>query len=237
MIIEVLYPDAGMLFGDRGNVHYLQRVLPESTFIFTQYPKKPYFVKESVDMVIMGPTSEKWQLKIIELLRPYQTRIIDMIADDVFFLITGNALDVFAKHIEDEYGNIHPALDIFDFTVKTNQMKRLNDRILGTFKDIIMVGFKTQFDQAYGNNHDHYFIKIVKGFGFNLDSTYDGIQYRNFYGTHMIGPLLILNPLFTKHLVESMVKKPVVLPFFEEMMEAYKTRIREFNDPKKDSHG
>jgi lipid II isoglutaminyl synthase (glutamine-hydrolysing) len=236
MIIEVLYSDAGMLFGDRGNVHYLQRTLPDSTFIFTQYPQKPYFAKEYVDLVVIGAMSEKWQLKIIEILRPYQNRIIDMIADDVFFLVTGNALDLFSKHIEDEFGVIHPALNIFDFTVKTNQMKRLNDRILGTYRDIIMVGFKTQFSLAYGNNDDHYFIKVTKGFGFNLESKLDGICYRNFYGTHCIGPLLVLNPQFTKYFVETLTKKPINLPFYDDLMEAYRAKVQEFNDPKKDSN-
>jgi CobQ-like glutamine amidotransferase family enzyme len=230
MIIEVLYPDAGMLFGDRGNVSYLQRALPNATFLFTQYPKKPYFLKESVDMVVIGSMSESWQLRIIELLIPYQTRIIDLIADDVFFLITGNALDLFGKSIEDEKGVVHPGLDIFDFSVKIHPMKRLNAQILGTFNDMIMVGFKTQFNEAFGDNQKHCFINIEQGFGLNMKSSHDGIHYNNFFGTHTIGPLLVLNPPFTKYLLEKMINKPVVLPFYQDMLNAYHQRIKEFKN-------
>lgn len=228
MIIEVLYSDAGMLFGDRGNVSYLQRALPNADFIFTQYPQKPHFLKEAVNMVIIGAMSESWQLRIVELLIPYQTRIIDLIADDVFFLVTGNALDIFGKAIEDENGVIYPGLDIFDFTVKVHPMNRLNAQILGSFNDITMVGFKSQFSEAFGDNQEYYFIKIKQGFGLNKQSIYDGIHYNNFIGTHCIGPLLVLNPPFTKYLLEKMAKKPVVLPFYEDMLNAYHQRIKEF---------
>jgi CobQ-like glutamine amidotransferase family enzyme len=232
MIIEILYSDAGMLFGDRGNVSYIQRVFPNATFIFTQYPQKPYFLKESVDMVIIGAMSESWQLRIIELLTPYQTRIIDLIADDVFFLVTANALDLFGKSIEDEKGVIHPALDIFDFSVKIHPMKRLNTQILGTFNGITMVGFKTQFNEAFGDNQKHYFIDIEQGFGLNLQSVFEGIHFNNFFGTHCIGPLLPLNPPFAKYLLEKMAKKPVVLPFYQDMLNAYHQRIEEFKSKK-----
>lgn len=233
MIIEVLYSDAGMLFGDRGNVSYMQRALPNATFIFTQYPKKPYFLKEAVDMVIIGAMSESWQLRIIELLYPYQTRIIDLIADDVFFLVTGNALDLFGHSIEDENGDIHSGLDIFDFTVKIHPMHRLNAQILGTFNDITMVGFKTQFSEAFGENKEHYFMNLEQGFGLNTKSMLEGIHYNNFFGTHCVGPLLVLNPPFTKFLIEKMAKKPVVLPFYQDMLNAYQQRIKEFKNKKK----
>ncbi len=233
MVIEVLYVDATMLFGDRGNVMYLQRALPDATFVFTQYPQKPYFAKEAVDMVIMGSMSESWQTRIIEILLPYQRRIIDLIADDVIFLITGNALDLFGKTITDQNNIITPALDIFEFETKVDLNNRLNTKVLGTFKDIIMVGFKTQFSQSFGNNQDNAFISIIKGFGFNTQSTFDGIHFRNFYGTHCIGPLLVLNPPFTKYLLDILTKKDEEPILYEDMMSAYKKRIAEFNDPKK----
>lgn len=232
MIIEILYPDAGMLFGDRGNVSYIQRALPNATFIFTKYPQKPHFLKEAVDMVIMGGMSESWQLRIIELLIPYQTRIIDLIADDVFFLVSGNALDLFGKSIEDEKGVIHPGLDIFDFKVKVHPMKRLNTQILGHFNEMTMVGFKTQFSEAFGDNEKFCFITIEQGFGLNTKSIHEGIHFNNFFGTHCVGPILVLNPPFTKYLLEKMAKNPVTLPFYQDMVNAYEQRITEFKSSK-----
>ena len=231
MIVEVLYYDVTTLYGDRGNITYLQRALPHASFVFTQYPQKPYFLKEAVDMVVMGSMSESWQRRIIELLYHYQTRLIDLISDDVVFLITGNALDLFGKSItyKDE---MIPALDIFDFTTITKLKQRLNTKVLGQFEDMEIVGFKSQFAQAYGNNQENAFIHIKSGFGFNLDSFYEGIHYRNFFGTHLIGPFLILNPLFSRYLVQLVTKKQEVMPLFDELMQAYELRLKEFKDPK-----
>ena len=36
MVVEILYPHNCNLFGDRGNVIYLQKNLPEATFIATR---------------------------------------------------------------------------------------------------------------------------------------------------------------------------------------------------------
>lgn len=232
MIIEVLYYDVTTLFGDRGNVMYMQRALPNATFIFTQYPQKPYFLKEAVDMIMMGPMSESWQRRIIDLLYPYQNRIIDLISDDVIFLMTGNALDVFGKTIQYE-AEIVNALDIFDFYTVVNFKRRLNMRILGTFNGIEMVGFKTQFGEAFGDNQNNAFIHIEHGFGFNKQSKHEGIHYKNFFGTHLIGPLLILNPLFSQYLVQLLTKQTEVMPLFDELMQAYEVRLQEFKDPKK----
>ena len=233
MIIEILYSNVAMLYGDIGNVRLLQQALPNANFIFTQYPQVPTFVKKDVDMIVMGGASEAWQLRIIEKLLPYKKRIEELIEQNVVFLITSNGLDCFGQSIEDENQQQHQALGIFDFNVKVDQMKRVNDRILGTFKDMIMVGFKSQFSQAYGDNQNTAFIRVSKGFGFNQQSKFEGIQYKQFYGTHCIGPILVLNPLFTTTLLEQLTKEKVVLPYFDQMIEAYKKRIIEFNDPKK----
>lgn len=233
MIIEVLYSNVALLYGDQGNILLLRQTLPDATFVFTQFPQTPMFVNKDVDMIILGGSSESWQLKILDKLMPHKDRIATLIDMGKIFLVTSNGLDIFGQSITDEWNQTVKALGIFDFEVKVNQMKRVNDRILGTFKDMIMVGFKTQFSLAYGHNRDNHFIRVSKGFGFNQDSIYEGITVKNFYGTHCVGPLLVLNPIFTSYLLKQLTNKEVGIPFYDDLMLAYKKRIVEFNDPKK----
>ena len=79
----------------------------------------------------------------------------------------------------------------------------------------------------YGDNTNMAFLEVEKGIGINKESKLEGIKKNNFIGTYLIGPLLILNPLFTKKILEMLgVDGEVALK--EETMAAYEERIKEF---------
>ena len=107
-------------------------------------------------------------------------------------------------------------------------MHRHNSIFLGKYEDIEIVGFKSQFTMAYGDNENTYFVKAEKGIGLNKESKLEGIKQNNFIGTYLIGPILILNPLFTKKLIQMLgVEKPTIA-FEKETMDAYEQRLEEF---------
>ena len=88
-----------------------------------------------------------------------------------------------------------------------------------------ILGFKSQF--TYNYNHDKKFLKTILGFGNNLDDSNEGVKINNLYATNLLGPLLVINPYFTKYLFEEMgyTKK---LPFEEELLRAYDFRLKEY---------
>ena len=79
--------------------------------------------------------------------------------DGANFLITGNALEVFGKRIEDVDGTIVDGLGLVDITTKRDMMNRFNSLYIGTFDSgkqqsgdaaggadpMKIVGFKSQF--------------------------------------------------------------------------------------------
>ena len=50
----------------------------------------------------------------------------------------------------------------------------------------------------------------------------------NVFGTYLLGPLLIMNPPFTRYLLRLLGAEPETLPFEEEIMEAYRRRLRDY---------
>ena len=50
----------------------------------------------------------------------------------------------------------------------------------------------------------------------------------NAFGTYLIGPILILNPLFTKKLIQMLGVKEPTIAFEKETMAAYEQRLEEF---------
>lgn len=227
MKIEILFPEFCNLYGDMFNMKYLKKCLPEAEFIETALEEEPTFVKENVNLIYLGPMTEKTQEKVISKLLPYKERIIELIGKNTVFLFTGNAVEVLGKYIENEDGTRIEGLGIFDVYAKRDMFHRHNSFLIGKYEDIEVIGFKSQFTMLYGDNTNMAFLEVEKGIGINKESKLEGIKKNNFIGTYLIGPLLILNPLFTKKILEMLgVDGEVALK--EETMAAYEERIKEF---------
>ena len=231
MKIEILYSEVANLFGDMANVRYLEMCLPKAEFIYTSLNEKPRFIDEKVALVYMGPMSEKSQGLVINRLKPYKDIIKEKIAKDINFLITGNAIEIFGKYIENEDGSKIEGLGLYNIYAKRNMMKRYNSIELGKFKNLEIVGFRSSFTEIYGNAPK--FMKMLRGYGNNKESNLEGIKDHNFIATSIIGPMLILNPYFTKYLLTNMGVKNNTLKFEEESIKAYEQRLLEFKDEKR----
>lgn len=107
-------------------------------------------------------------------------------------------------------------------------MHRHNSLFTGKYEDIEVVGFKSQFTMMYGNIEDEYFLQVEKGIGINPECKLEGIKKNNFFGTYLTGPILILNPLFTKKVLTILGVEQPNLVFEEDTMAAYKVRLEEF---------
>ena len=227
MKIEILFPEFCNLYGDMFNMKYLKKCLPDAEFIETALEEEPAFVKENVNLIYLGPMTEKTQEKVISKLLPYKEKILELIENNVVFLFTGNAIEVLGKYIENEDGTRIDGVGIFDVYAKRDMFHRHNSFLIGKYEDIEVIGFKSQFTMLYGDNSNMAFLEVEKGIGINKESKLEGIKKNNFIGTYLIGPLLILNPLFTKKILEMLgVDGEVALK--EETMAAYEERIKEF---------
>lgn len=230
MKIEVLFPEICNLYGDLGNIRYLEKINDKIKIINTHLVDKPFFVDNKPDLIYMGTMTEKSQEIVIEKLKKYKKRIKELIDEGVHFLITGNAFEIFGKNIIDEKGNEIKCLGIYKTTAKRYMKQRFNCLYVGEFNKLKIVGFKSQFTHSYGENKN-YFIKTIRGAGLNPHEENEGVKINNFYATYIIGPILVLNPYFTKYLLDSIGLKNYKMPFKKEMIDAYNLRLKEYLEP------
>jgi len=228
--IEILFPEFCNLYGDISNMKYLKKCLPKANFIETAFDEEPAFLNKNINLIYLGPMTESMQEKVISKLMQYKDKIKELIEQNVIFLITGNALEIFGEYIENEDGSKIEALGIFNIYAKRDMLNRHNSIFIGEFENIEIVGFKSQFTMCYGDNAKNYFAKVQKGIGLNKESNLEGIKQNNFIGTYLIGPILILNPLFTKKIIEQMGVENTKLAFEEDVLAAYKQRLEEFKN-------
>lgn len=228
MKIELLYSEINNHFGDRGHVDLLKSLFPEALFIETPLVHQPSFTKEKIDLIYLGPGSEKSQEKILERLTPYKEYIKEEMEKETAMLFFGNSAEILGKQIED-----FPALGLFDYTAKRQMMKRINALFLGKLEeaDFDIVAFRSQFTQVYAGEKDYPLFKTLRGEGRNTEDKNEGILYKNFLASHLMGPLLIMNPLLLQWYLRR-IGKDRPIPHFDTMMEAYEIRRKEFHDPK-----
>ncbi len=176
----------------------------------------------------MGPMTERMQEQVIRKLMPLKEKIQKAIDDGTVFLFTGNALEIFGDYIENEDGSRVECLGLYRLYAKRNMMHRHNSDFEGEFDGNVIMGFKTQFTMAYTPDESHGLFVKNKGVGLNIKAKYEGIRVSNFFGTYLVGPILVLNPPFTKYILNLMGAGDVKLAFETENMAAYEQRKKDF---------
>ncbi len=235
--IEILYPELH-IYGEQGNSRLLQQALPEANIRYTTLDERPFFADNQVDMLYLGSTTESGQLRIINHLRQYNEVLQTHFHAGTTILATGNALEIFGTKISNETDNTSiPALDWFPYETKYNYWKRYDSPIVATTnseKSHTLTGHKNQFSFCYPDTSGNAiadvqaFATIQSGFGRNLTTKDEGYRAKGFIGTHILGPLLILNPTFTLSLLTQ--EEPINLPFTELLQKAEKHRLHTFKN-------
>lgn len=204
--IAHLYYDLMNLYGDNGNLKALEQQLIHQNIKckieFLTIDDKINFSK--YDFIYIGPGTDYNQQLVLKDLLKHKKEIQKAIENNTFFLITGNAFDLFGKYILTENNKKIKTLNIFDF-YSINESFRLVDEVVAKDKisNDLILGFQNQ--RSTMHNLENQIFEIIKGIGSYPNSKSEGLQYNNFYGTYMIGPILVRNPKLLKCLTKKLV--------------------------------
>lgn len=237
-VIEVLYPEFGNQAGDNGNAMYLRACLPDASFIETPYGARPAFAtRDDISLILMGGMTERQQERAAAALVPYRERLAHLADAGVPMLFTGNAAELLGRAIVTPEGREIACLGLFGVVTRQLTPKRFTGVGLGTFTpelgapDIDIVGFKMQFTQMEGYNDTACFCTLKQGFGLNERSSFEGVRRNNLIGTWFLGPLLPVNPPFTRWLLDTMGRPDAPLAFEDVARRAYDQRVKDFATP------
>lgn len=155
------------------------------------------------DFVFIGPIDN--QKKVLNHLLKYKNDIKTYIENNKFMLITGSTLNLFGKCINSKTKK-HKGLNIFDFEVEEEDFYII-DKCIFNMKsiDTKIIGYQNQNTTIKNINYPLF--EVIIGTGSYPKSEYEGIHYKNFYGTYLLGPLLIKNPTLLIHFVKEIIKQ------------------------------
>lgn len=228
MRVEVLFPEICNRFGDRANIRYLKKCLPELEVIETGLKNRPVFLDEPVDLVYMGSTTEQGLQLVVQALSPVFDEMVQRIDEGQLMLVTGTTLDAFGLSVHSDWDLDFKGLGLFETRAEYKMLKRHNSMFLGSFEGMEIVGFKSLFGLTYGAPAGGEAFMTLRGFGRNAEVKEEGFRRGGLLATHLIGPLLLMNPPFTKWLLRKM-GAPDCLAFEDTMNEAYRRRLAEFH--------
>lgn len=228
MTIEVLYPEICCLFGDKANARYLAAALPDAEFVYTALNEEPRFVREDVDMLYLASMSESSQQLVTDALAPHKARLAALIEAGCVMLATGNAFEIFGEKIVTETEAELPGLGLVPIYTRRHIPRRSNSLFLGAWGDTTIVGYTSRFAESTYLDGAEPLFTVEKGYGMNETEKREGVRKNNFFGTHLLGPLLIQNPGFTLALETLLGVEAPTLPWEAEVREAYDIRLAEF---------
>ena len=234
MKAEVLFPEVGNLSGDLMNIRYLKQCCNALEIVETDLKSRPAFLDEEVALVYMGTATETGLALAAEALRPYLDEIRAKIDAGQLMLLTGNAQEVFGNYIDSDQAERMEGLGILPIHAEYHMMQRHNSFFLGTFGETKIVGFKSLFGHTYPDGECEALFHTLRGVGRSGGSEDEGYRMNNLLATALTGPLLVLNPPFTKALLRMMGAEDDALAFEEAAMEAYRVRVAEFSDAHRD---
>lgn len=204
--IAHLYYDLMNLYGDNGNIKALKYQLEnqgiKAEISFLTLGDEINF--DNYDVFYIGPGTDYNQKLVLKDIIKYKKQIKESINKNKFFLITGNALDLFGKYILTENNKKIKTLNIFDYYSKEESFRLVDETVAKCdYSDNYILGFQNQNSTIHELTNPLF--SIVKGIGNYPNSTTEGIIFNNFIGTYLIGPILVRNPDLLKYLVKKII--------------------------------
>ena len=208
--IAHLYYDLLNLYGENGNVKALNFALDTLNIDYTT----DYLTIDSnidflsYDFIYLGSGTEENLNLVANDIKKYEDDIRKYIEKNRLLLATGNSLDLFGKYIKLKNDTKISTLDIFNFFAKENDKRIVGEVMfsMGSIKQLIgFFNFQNILQEEVVKNYSNLFV-ISKTIGFESKKIEEGIMKNNFYGTHIIGPILARNPEILRYFISRLIE-------------------------------
>ena len=217
MKILHLYYDLMNLYGEYGNVVVLKKHLIDQGFdvLVDKKTINEDINFEDYDFVYCGSGTEKNELFVLDDLIKRKESFLKGLDKGMICLFTGNSMELLGKSIGDK-----KALDIVPLKVTLTKNRYTGDVIVENKECGEIVGFINKCSIIDENEDIKLFDYLFKDLNLK-DGNYEGYKVNNLYGTHIIGPILVKNPNFMKHIVTRLGQKKDINFIYKELSYPY----------------
>ncbi len=205
-----LYPDLLNLYGDKGNIECLRkRLLWRGIDVNLQICTANDSADISAaDIIFLGGGADREIELVSQKLSEKKNEIKDFVENGGIMLALCSGYPLVGKYISVD-GKKTEGLGILDIVTETSSKdRRLTGNVALECEDIKhrVIGFENHGSRTEIGSHTP-FGKVIKGFGNDGQSGFEGVIYKNLIGTYLHGPLLPKNPELCDKILLSALKK------------------------------
>ena len=189
-----LYYDLLNLYGENANSKALiKRLENQNIKVMVDFKSvKDKINFDEYDFIYVGSGSLESMEIAKEDFKRLKKDIKKYIDDNKFILATGNSLELFDS--------------ILDYKTKQIDFRIVGDQVFESNNiNKLVIGFQNRTSVIYDNKENTLF-KVKNGTGFNPESLDEGIRHNNFFGTYLLGPILIRNPYLLEYIVKELLE-------------------------------
>lgn len=200
--ITHLYPNELNIYGDRGNIIALSKRLGWRGYgvkIEEVHPGHHYDFTKS-DIIFGGGGQDKGQEVVAQDLQKRKTELLSAINDGVVMLGICGTYQLLGSRFVTLNGKEIPGIGVFQAETIGSKKRMIGNVVISTSFGTL-VGFENHSGKTNLFDGQEALGKVLKGYGNNSSSGFEGAVRNNSFGTYLHGPLLPKNPQFTDELL------------------------------------
>ncbi len=205
--ILYLYYDIMNLYGENGNIRMMERVL-ESKGAQVETDRKTVTDKDidftQYDFIYCGAGTEQSRNACLEHLRGFADSLKSAYDSGTIMLFTGNSFEMLGDTLTTADGTEHKGLGLFEFKVTEQSRNRYSGDVTlkCSFSDKELIGYINKCSETEGIKNPLFEVTSVVG---TVKEQADGIHCNNFFGTQVIGPVTVKNPVFGEYIADLVI--------------------------------
>ena len=207
--LAYLYPTLLNIYGDRGNIlSLLYRCNELGINLNVQTVGINEVLKDDFDIIFIGGGQDQQQMLVAEDLQHKRKSLVALIENDVIFLAVCGGYQLLGKYFKTKDGVEIPGIEAIDLYTVAGDKRMIGNVLCEEIESqILIVGFENHSGKTYLGTSLNPLAKIIRGNGNNGEDDFEGVRYKNIFGTYLHGSLLPKNPQLTEKLIRLALKR------------------------------
>ncbi len=203
--LTYLYPKLLNIYGDRGNVlTLLYRCKARGISLnITTIGVSENINPEKYDIYFIGGGQDQQQIKVSEDLQHKKQDLISAIENNAVFLAVCGGYQLLGKYYKGQDGTELKGIHALDLYTTSGNKRMIGNVICEELESKIkLVGFENHSGKTYLGASLKPLAKIIQGGGNNGEDGFEGVRYKNIFGTYLHGSLLPKNPELSDKIIK-----------------------------------